>query len=119
MGAQLVTILLFLYIIVEQDTEACGHQFFSKERYFAYKTSETCFLCTFLNVNHNNLFSLHIPVFEKCYVDGFPSVVWKSETGCKLVTNLLKTEWNISTFFSVRVCKNSRIVELTSAFSFR
>ena len=46
-------------------------------------------------------------------------VVWKSETGCKLVTNLLKTEWNISTFFSVRVCKNSRIVELTSAFSFR
>lgn len=72
-----------------------------------------------LNVNHNNLFSLHIPVFEECYVDEFPSVVWKSETGCKLVTNLLKTEWNISTFFSVRVCKNSRIVELTSAFSFR
>ena len=81
--------------------------FLSKKAYFAYKTSETCFLCTFLNVNHNNLFSLHIPVFEECYVDGFPSVVWQSETGCKLVTNLLKTEWNISTFFSVRVFKNS------------
>ena len=60
-----------------------------------------------LKTNHNNLFSLHIPVFEECYVDGFPSVVWKSETGCKLVTNLLKAEWNISTFFSVRVFKNS------------
>ena len=85
------------------------------------KPVKHAFYALFLNVNHNNLFSLHIPVFEERYVDGFPSVqvVWKSETGCKLVTNLLKTEWNISTFFSVRVCKNSRIVELTSAFSFR
>ena len=62
---------------------------------------------------------MHIPVYGECYVDGFPSVVWQSETGSKLVTKLLKTEWNISTFFSVRVFKNSWIVELTSALSFR